>query len=164
MTAFVAGVRAACTVSGVTIIVSRIDVAEDGTRAGRRDRLGGRVERERRHDDIVAGPDAHRAQGDRQRVGAVGDADDVIDAEILGELALEGRDLRAEDEPALVDGVGRGADEPVAQARARGVDVEQGDWHGRERQASARREGPRPQLACRARWYFPANLERCAAR
>ena len=52
-----------------------IDVAEHGRRAGRRDRLGGRVERERRHDDLVAGPDAHRPQRDRQRVGAVGHAD-----------------------------------------------------------------------------------------
>ena len=104
----------------------RIDVAEDGTGAGRWDRLGGRVERERWDDDIVAGPDAHRAQGDRQRVRAVRDADDVIDAEIVGELALEGRDLGAEDEAALVDGVGRGTDEAVAEARTRSVDVEQG--------------------------------------
>ena len=118
----------------------RIDVAEDGTGAGRWDRLGGRVERERRHDDIVARPDAHRAQGDRQRVRAVGDADDVIDAEIVRELALEGRDLGAEDEPALVDGVGRGTDEAVAEARARSVDIEQGDWHGRgARRASGRK-------------------------
>ena len=120
----------------------RIDVAEDRTRAGRRDRLGGRVERERRHDDIVAGPDAHRAQGDRQRVGAVGDADDVIDAEVVRELALEGRDLGAEDEPALVDGVGRGADEAVAQGRARRVDVEQRDWHGRGSRRAPGRKVP----------------------
>ena len=76
-TAFVRGVSAARTVSGVTQNVSGSTSQKTGARARRRDRLGRRVERERRDDDLVAGPDAERAQRDRQRVGAVGDADRV---------------------------------------------------------------------------------------
>ena len=66
-----------------------VDVAEHRARAGRRDRLGGRVERERRDHDLVAGADAERAQRERQRVGPVRDADRVAGADIGGELVLE---------------------------------------------------------------------------
>ena len=55
-TAFVRGVSAARTVSGRDAERVRVDVAEDRRRARRRDRLGARVERERRDDDLVARP------------------------------------------------------------------------------------------------------------
>ena len=87
MTALVRGVSAARTVSGVTQNVSGSTSQNTG-----RAPVGGiasarRVERERGHDDLVAGPDADRAQGERQRVGAVGDADRMGGAEVVGELA-----------------------------------------------------------------------------
>ena len=75
----------------------RVDVAEDRRRAGVDDRLGGRVEGERGHDDLVAGADAEGPQRDRQRVGAVGDADAVAGPEEVRELGLEGLDLGPED-------------------------------------------------------------------
>ena len=75
MTALVRGVSAARTVSAVTQNVSGSTSQKTGRAPGRRDRLGAGVEGERRDDDLVAGPDAERAQRDRQRVGAVGDAD-----------------------------------------------------------------------------------------
>ena len=56
----------------------RVDVAEHRRRARRRDRLGGGVEGERGHHHLVARPDAHRAQRDRDRLGAVGHADRVL--------------------------------------------------------------------------------------
>ena len=64
----------------------RVDVAEHGPGARVRDRLGGRVEGEGGHDDLVAGADAERAQREHQRVGAVGDAGGVARAEVGGEL------------------------------------------------------------------------------
>ena len=70
-----------------------VDVAPDRGRAEERDRLGGGEERERRDDDLVAGADAQRAQGEQQRVGAVGDADGVRRADVGRELALERLDL-----------------------------------------------------------------------
>ena len=82
MTALVRGVSAALTVSGVTQIVSGSTSQKTGVRAGRRDRLGRRVEGERRDDDLVAGADAERAQGDRDGLGAVGDADRVRGAQV----------------------------------------------------------------------------------
>ena len=66
-----------CTVSAVTQNVSGSTSQNTG-----RAPVGGiasaeRVEGEGRHDDLVAGPDAERAQRERQRVGAVGHADRV---------------------------------------------------------------------------------------
>ena len=81
-TAFVAGVSAAATVCAVTQYVSGSTSQNTGRAPVGRDRLGRRVEREGRHDHVVARPDAHRAQGDRQRVGAVGDADGVARAAV----------------------------------------------------------------------------------
>ncbi len=77
ITAFVRGVSAARTVSAVTQNVSGSTSQNIGRRARRRDRLGGRVEGERGDDDLVARTDVERTQGERQRVGAVGDADRV---------------------------------------------------------------------------------------
>ena len=75
-----------------------VDVAEDGPRARRRNRLDAGIEGERRDDDLVAGADAERAQRDGERVSAVGHADCVAGAAVGGELLLEGADLGAEDE------------------------------------------------------------------
>ena len=77
ITAFVRGVSAARTVSAVTQYVSGSMSQKTGIAPVARDRLGGRVERERGNDDLVARPDAHRAQRDRDRVGAVRHADRV---------------------------------------------------------------------------------------
>ena len=107
----------------------RVDVAEDGRRAGRRDRLRARVERERRDDDLVARPDADRPQRDRDRLGAVRDADDVLDAEPRGELALERLDLRAEDVAAVVEHPSEAAASSSRSGAQRGLGVEQADGH-----------------------------------
>ena len=53
----------------------RVDVDEDGRRLAPRDRLGGRVERERRADHLVAATDAEGVEDDDDRVRPVGDAD-----------------------------------------------------------------------------------------
>jgi len=71
--------------------------ANTGT-AFRRAIASGREERERRTDDLVARADAERIEREHERVGSVGDADRLLDAEILGRLALESLDLRSEDE------------------------------------------------------------------
>ena len=56
--------------------------------------------------DLVALADPERVEPEHERVGAVGDADRVLDAEVLGSLALEALDLGAEDEAAAVEGAG----------------------------------------------------------
>ena len=58
-----------------------VDLREDGSRAAPDDRLGRRVERERRADDLVAGADADRVEREDERVGAVRDADRALHAE-----------------------------------------------------------------------------------
>ncbi len=50
--------------------------------------------------DLVACADPERVEDEHERIGAVGDADRVLDAEELGRLALEALDLGAEDEAA----------------------------------------------------------------
>ena len=140
ITAFVRGVSAARTVSGVTQNVSGSTSQNTGRGAGRRDRLRARVERERRDDDLVAGPDAERAQRDRQRVGAVGDADGVR----ARRSTPRTRDSKAATSgprmylpPSSTRG-DRGV-ELAAQRRERRPGVEQGDGHA----AQATRPGPR---------------------
>jgi hypothetical protein len=81
----------------------RVDLGEDGCRAAAHDRLGGRVERERRADDLVAVPDPERVEDEHDRVGAVRDADGLLDAEELGRLAFEALNLGPEDEAARLE-------------------------------------------------------------
>ena len=73
----VRGVSAAATVSTVRFRVSGSTSQNTGRRADAGDRLGGRVERERRDHDLIARADSERAKADRDRVGPVGDADRV---------------------------------------------------------------------------------------
>ena len=82
MIAFVRGVDPALDVLGIEVQRHRVDVGEDRRRAGARDRLGGRVEGERRADHLVAAPDADRLEHEHERVGAVRDADRLRDAEV----------------------------------------------------------------------------------
>ena len=95
--------EAALDVDGVEVERQRIDVGEHRRRMPPRDRLGRRVERERRADDLVALADAERIEGDHECVGAVGDADRLSDAEVVGGLAFESVDFRAEDEPSRLE-------------------------------------------------------------
>ena len=105
MIAFVRVVIRARDVLRVEVQRRRVDVGEDRRRADARDRLGRRVERERRADHLVAAADAERVEREHERVGAVRDADRVRDAEVCGGLALERLDLGSEDEAAgLEDG------------------------------------------------------------
>ena len=119
--------------------MSRVDVAEDRPGAGGRDGLGRGVEGERGDDDVVARADAQRAQRDGQRLGAVGDPDDVVDAQEGGELLLEGRDLGPEDVLAAIEHLVDGLAQAAAQAGQRGGGIEEGDAHaGQPTEASGR--------------------------
>ena len=99
MIAFVRSVIRAATSSTSRFSVSRVDIREHRDRADTRDRLRGRVERERRADHLVAGTNPHRLERQHERVRPVGHPDRVRHAEILGCLALERVDLGTEDEP-----------------------------------------------------------------
>ena len=112
-------------VGGVEVEADRIDVGEDGGRAGPGDRLGGRVERERRADHLVPGADAHRLEREHERVGAVGDADRVGHAEIGGRLVLERLDLGAEDEAARLENLREALLELRDQRRVLRLDVDE---------------------------------------
>ncbi len=83
-----------------------VDVGEHGCRTDTRDRLGGRVERERRADDLVVAPDSERFEREHERVGSVRDADRMRDSEERGRFALERLDLGPEDEPAGLENRG----------------------------------------------------------
>ena len=107
----------------------RVDVGENRCRAAPGDRLGGRVERERRADHLVAGADVHPVEHEDDRVGAVGAADRLLDAELGRSLALEGLDLGAEDE---LPGVERARERVLQlrdQRRVLRLDIDVGDRH-----------------------------------
>src|SRR5438445_6836481 len=81
----------------------RIDVDEDRRGARHHDRRRGGDEREGRRDDLVAGADAERGQGQTQRVRARGDAQRPGDAADGGQLLLERPALGAQHELARVE-------------------------------------------------------------
>ena len=140
ITAFVRGVSAARTVSAVTQHVSGSTSQKTGRAPRVRDRLGGGVEGEGGDDDLVAGPDAERAQREHERVGPVGHAGGVARAQVGGELALEGGDLGAEDERAAVDDLGDLRVDLGAQRRERRLRVEQRDGHPRSLEGASLRK------------------------
>ena len=109
-----------------------VDVAEDRDGPSRGDRLGGGVEREGGHDDLIARPDAHRAQRDREGVGAVGDPDRVRRPTVRRELLLEGGDLGPEDVALGVEHPRHRRAQLLAQGGQRGRGVKQGDRHDRD--------------------------------
>src|SRR5687768_6948101 len=74
------------------------DVGKDGSRAGADYSASSREESVRRDDDFVAGADAESEQRQVERVGPGGAADRTRSTAIGGDLALQCRDLFAEDE------------------------------------------------------------------
>ena len=76
----------------------RIDVDEAGQGAAADDRLGGRRERVRDRDHLIACANPDGAESQFQRVGAVGTGNRLAHAAVVGELRLEPRDLVPQDE------------------------------------------------------------------
>ena len=116
-------------VLGIEVERLGVDVREDRRRAAPGDRLGGRVEREGRADDLVAGADSHRLEHEQQRVRPVGDADPVLDAEVVRGLLLEGLDVRAEDEPPVLEDGGDALLQLGQEWLVLRLDVDQRDGH-----------------------------------
>ena len=114
----------------------RVDVDQAGRGAHQADGLGRRDERVRRHDDLVAGPDAQRAQREHQRLGARGDADGLAGLAVGGEVGLEVLDVRAADEGALL---GDGPDHPEQLLEQLGVVVVHAHERDRRRGGDGRR-------------------------
>ena len=130
MIAFVCGVTG-CDVARIEVHRLRVDVGKDRSRAAPDDRLGGRIEREGRADHLVPLADPHRVEREHDRIGAVRDADRVLDAEVRRGLLLEGAHVRAEDEPARVEDLGDSLLQLVQQRRVLRLDVNERDLgHG----------------------------------
>ncbi|MNX91376.1 hypothetical protein D3C86_1234510 [compost metagenome] len=113
--------------AGVHAAGGGVDVAED--RHGARE-LDGRRGGDRRvgdGDDLVAGLDAHGAQGEGDGVRAVGDPHAVRKAEEGGEFTLEGLDLLAEDVPALLQDPRDGGLDGLRVRVVLGLGVRDGD-------------------------------------
>ena len=101
----------------------RVDLGEDRRRAAPHDRLGGRVEGEGGTDHLVARPDAERLEGEHERVGAVGDADRPLHAEVRGGLLLERPVVLAADEGLAVEHLAERGLEPGDQRLVFGSNV-----------------------------------------
>ena len=131
MTAFVRGVIAAAIAAGSMFSVSGSTSTNTGRRAGLGDGLDAGVEGERHRDDLVARADAEGAQGDRQAVGAVGDADGPRRAEIRRGLILKALDVRPQDHAPAAQHVQHGALDALLQLGVLSLDVHQTDGHAR---------------------------------
>ena len=117
-------------VLNVEVERGRVDVREHGRRAAAGDRLGGRVERERRADDLVARPDSHAVEHEHERVGAVRDADRLRHAQVGRGLLLERLDVRSENEHAGVDDLGESLQDVIAQRSELRAHIYQRHRHG----------------------------------
>jgi len=100
-----------------------VDVGEDRRCSPAHDRLGGRIEGEGGTDHLVARPDAERLEGEHQRVGAVGDADRPLHAEVGGGFLLERPVVLAADEALAVEHLAERGLEPRYQRLVFGSDV-----------------------------------------
>ena len=106
-----------------------LDVAENGSRTPPGYGLGGREERERGADHLVAGADPERVEDKDERVRPVRDLDCIGYAEVGGGLFLEGAHLRAEDEPARVDNRLEAVLQLLDQGRVLRLDVDVRNGH-----------------------------------
>src|SRR5207247_11193389 len=102
-----------------------IDVGENGGGPGARDRLGGRIERERRADDLVAGADLEGVEDEDDRVRAVADAHRLGNAEVARGLLLERGDVRPQDELTALQHLVDGLPDPWEERRVLRLDVDQ---------------------------------------
>ena len=114
-------------VVGIEVERDRVDVGEHRRRADARDRLRRGEEREGRADHLVAGADPHRLEGEHERIGAVRDADRVLDAEIGGRLLLKSVDLRPEDEAPRLEHFGEALLQLGDERRVLRLDVDERD-------------------------------------
>ena len=119
-----------CDVLGIDVERDRVDVREHRRRAALGDRLGGRVERERRTDHFVAGPDLERIQSEHEGVRAVCDADRRLDAEIGRRFVLECLVVRPADELCRIEHLAEAGLELGDQRLVLGMDVNERDRHG----------------------------------
>ncbi len=131
-------------------VLARDDLREHRRRPAVERRRGGRRERERRHDHLVARSGPGGQIGEVQRGGAAGDRDRVARAELRGERLLERGRARAERQPARAQRL-----RDRLQVLRRQTQVEQrqlgeglGAGHRLDRGRGARRDGSRPLRGC----------------
>ena len=108
----------------------RIDVGEDDLAAQQDHGLGGGEEAEGGDDHLVPRLETQGAQAEDQRVGAVGEADAGLDAEVSGAGRFELLHLGAEDEGGLVEDLPPALVELRSDAPPGTAEVEDGDVHG----------------------------------
>ena len=107
----------------------RVCVDHARSRTGEAHGLGGGDERVGRQDDLVAGADAERAQGEGERVGAGAHADGVLGLAVGGEVLLEGLDVMAHDEGARLGHRPDLGQQLLQQSRVVAVEAHERDGH-----------------------------------
>jgi hypothetical protein len=114
----------------VEIEGARVDVDEHRGRTDVGDGLGGGDEGEWRSDHFVARAEPGGAQGQVQGIGPRGNADGVLDTEIISHLALERLPVRTEDEVAGVEHPGNRPVDLVLELLILNLQVNHRDLHG----------------------------------
>ena len=94
-----------------------VDVREDRRRAASRDRLCGRIESERRTEDLVARPDPHRVEDEHEVRRCRSRRRRALDPEVGGCLLLERLHIRAADELSGLEDPRTGSPAPPSAAR-----------------------------------------------
>ncbi len=112
---------------GVEVERLRVDVGEHRRRADSGDRLGRRVERESRADDLVSLSDPERLEYEDDRVRSVSDPYGLAYPEVTRGLLLERLDVRTEDELPFLEHVVDRRLELREERRVLRLHVDEGD-------------------------------------
>ncbi len=126
----------------VDVVRDGVDVDEHGRRAEPRHAAGGREERIRAGDDLVARADAQGHHRDEQGVGARRHADGVFDVQQRGQLALEALDLGAHDEALAVADTRHDVEDLLADRPVLRLQVQQRHVHDRLFRSHHRLQAP----------------------
>ena len=118
------------------------DIDENRRRSDTCDAPAGGEERERSGDDLVALSDSESHQGHHQGIRSARNTDSMLDADILGDLLLEGGNLRAKDVAARSNHLGRLLGQSIDQRLVLAGDIEH--WDGFFTHGFSPIDSPRP--------------------
>src|SRR5436190_6703479 len=113
----------------VEIVSNRIDIDEDRRRTEPRDRTDGCEEAVRRRNDLIAGADAMRHEGEQYRIASRGTTDRMLRAAVSRQVLFELRNLAAKDKSVTVENTAERVFDLWAKRRILFFQIKQGNLH-----------------------------------
>ena len=112
----------------IDVVRQRVDIREHGRRPESGHGAGRGKERERRHDDFIAGADIESREGQQERIGPIGTTDGVVRPAIFGGFGLERGHFRAKDHLAGLQDANHGSVDLVLKRDVLALNIAKGHW------------------------------------